>query len=250
MKVTRINTDFEVNDTNLKNYLAECSSVVRQKQPKDADRLFNRLLKESYGNTASRVFEYIPCTIRHVDIVVPYQFFGFFSPEKDCYYTNARELLNLGWGWEDVIDVVDFTYYRAVQIVQPYFLYGQGSTHTQITTVSHSARYTESNLGYWYPEEFIKYCNNSENIKHIWNDMINNTSPSMLKYFMKNILGVNRKEIYNRGADMLQYRTSTYGGYINNPNSWEHFINQRLNDSHTQKEMREVAQMIKDKIYD
>jgi hypothetical protein len=91
----------------LQDYIAECSSVVRDKQPKSAEKLWNRLLTESYGNTASRVFEYIPCTIsaEFADTTTGLQFFGFWSMQyhdfNDTYHTTARELLNWGWPIED-----------------------------------------------------------------------------------------------------------------------------------------------------
>lgn len=43
----------EITDETLKQYLADCSAVVRNAQPKDNNRLFNRLIKESYGDRAS-----------------------------------------------------------------------------------------------------------------------------------------------------------------------------------------------------
>lgn len=243
MKAELVTIPTEITDASIKQYLADCSSVVRNKQPKDNDRLFDRLLKESYGNTASRVFEYVPCRIDMYD--VPQcddysadqevtQYFGFFL--RDYYYTNARELFNWGWKWEDILKCIDFTHYRTVKVIAPYFIYGQLSTHTQITSVSHSARYTESNLGYWCPPE-IK----SEQAE--WNDFVENVSPKTLETVMKES-GVNRREVSARGKDMLQNRIYTLGGYINNPNAFPHFINQRMRDAHTQLETRQVAELI------
>ena len=243
MKVELINTPTVITDETLKQYLADCSSVVRNAQPKDNNRLFNRLVKESYGYKASRVFEYIPCKIKHYEIFNPSymeQYFGFF--DDNYYYTNTRELLNWGMEWEDVIEVVDFTNYKAVKVTAPYFLYGQASTHTQITSVSHSNRYSYAGLGYWKPSEVSM---NQE----LWNKMVKDDfAPSMLEKIMKEA-GITRREVYARGSDMLEYRAYTLGGYTNNPNAWEHFINQRLHDPHTQKEMRDLAELISKAIY-
>ena len=63
MKVELIPIPSEITDESLKQYLADCSSVVRNAQPKDNNRLFQRLIKESFGNKPSRVFEYIPCKL-------------------------------------------------------------------------------------------------------------------------------------------------------------------------------------------
>ncbi len=43
----------------IQKYIAECASVVRDKDPKSAEKLFNRLLTESYGNKASQDVGYI-----------------------------------------------------------------------------------------------------------------------------------------------------------------------------------------------
>jgi len=240
MKVKLILRPSEINDTSIKQYLADCSSVVRNAQPKDNDRLFTRLLKESYGDKASRVFEYIPCKLSSAEFMVASrlanQFFGFW--DDGFYYTNARELLNFGVEWESVLDHVDFTDYRAVKVTAPYFLYGQASTHNQITSVSHSNRYTESGLGYWKPEEVT--CDQNE-----WNRIVTSFSPISLESLIKRS-DVKRREVYARGSDMLAYRVFTLGGYVSNPNAWSHFINQRAHDPHTQQEMRQLALLIEE----
>lgn len=245
MNVELINTPTEITDESLKQYLADISSVVRNKQPKDNDRLFQRLIKESYGNKPSRVFEYIPCTISALKEHFNYQmqFFGHWHNDYQEYYTNARELLNWGWSWEEVIKVVDFTHYKAVKCTAPYFIYGQVSTHTQITSVSHSNRYTESDLGYWMPEEL----SNSRMTISGWNHRVKSTPPDILENIMRSS-GITRREVYARGSDMLQYRVFSLGGYTNNPNAWQHFVNQRLHDAHTQLETRQLTQMISDAI--
>ena len=204
--------------------------------------------------SASRVLEYIPVKLKgkaiksylrqYVYDTKGFQLFGFFSGHD--YYTNARELLNWGWSWDEVIEVVDFTNYKAVKVTAPYFLYGQASTHTQITSVSHSNRYSDAGLGYWIPNEAKKIlkCSQDE-----WNYIVESFPPNILKSQMRDKLGIARREVYARGADMLQYRVFCLGGYTNNPNAWEHFINQRLHDPHTQKEMRDLAELISKAIY-
>lgn len=255
MKVELIQIPTEINDATLKQYLADCSSVVRNSQPKDNERLFQRLLKESFGDKASRVFEYIPCTVHHADLRRPFgTYFGFFSFLREGEYcTNARELLNQEYSWEEVIKLVDFTDYKAVKVTAPYFLYGQASTHTQITSVSHSNRYTEADLGYWMPTEVKEYWKErgvtfdhlygEEELQAHWTNLIQNYGAVKLQEYMK-AKGVTRREVYARGSDMLAYRVYTLGGYLNNPNAWPHFINQRLKDPHTQREMRELASLI------
>lgn len=223
----------------LQAYIAECSSVVRDKDPKSPPKLWDRLLTESFGNTASRVFEYIPCTIFEGEVpAIGYcdtQYFGAFN--KSNYYTTMRELLNWGWTVEKCLDVVDFTNYRTYKCEAPYFIYGQVSTHTQITSVSHSQRYGTCDRGYWKPPE-ITVDQDS------WNIEVQEKSPNMLKQIMKQH-GVVRKEVWDRGADMLQNRVFTLGGYTNNPNAWPHFIDQRL-DLHTQLETRQFVKLIKE----
>lgn len=240
MKVTPIELPTDITSETLKQYLADCSSVVRNAQPKDNERLFQRLLKESFGDKPSRVFEYIPCKLSDAEFMYgskqANQFFGFWDGE--FYYTNARELLNWGTEWESIVDHVDFTHYRTVKVTAPYFLYGQASTHNQITSVSHSNRYTESGLGYWMPDESNQLHSQEE-----WDKMIPTVSPEKLQNYMKHY-GVKRREVYARGSDMLAYRVFTLGGYLNNPNAWPQFINQRLHDPHTQLEMRSLTSLI------
>ena len=107
MKAELVTLPTIATDQSLKQYLADCSSVVRNKAPRDNDKLFERLMKESYGNKPSRVLEFIPCVVKasmpkqgleEGDI---HQLFGFFV--EDAYFTNARELLNWGFEWEDII---------------------------------------------------------------------------------------------------------------------------------------------------
>ena len=217
----------------LQAYLADIVSVVRDKTPKNNAKLWDRLLTESYGGTASRVFECIPCKITkfELDRVIKSQLFGFM--EHTFYYTNARELLNWGWSVEEVIKVVDFTNYKCVQCEAPYFIYGQLSTHTQITSISHSQRFAECDRGYWKPKEVIMS-------QEAWNlGVEHNWTRDELREKMKSS-GVTRREVFERGSDMLQNRVFTLGGYTSNPNAWQHFIAQRT-DNHTQLETREFV---------
>lgn len=226
----------------LEDYVAELSSVVRDKSPKSAEKLFKRLLTESVGDKASRVLEYIPC---RVDMggknlfEKTNQLFGFI--DKKTYHTNARELLNWGWSMKKVLEVVDFTNYKVFKCETPYFIYGQVSTHTQLTTVSHSQRYAECDRGYWMPPEVGGYM-----VQCKWNNVVRTFRPNELKEVMKKF-GVTRKEVFDRGVDMLQNRVFVIGGYTNNPNAWSHFLKQRM-DSHTQLETQEFANLLHDEI--
>lgn len=247
----------------LQAYIAECSSVVRDKDPKSPEKLWDRLLTESFGNTASRVFEYVPCTVEIIEIPPvetesaeqePHQYFGWFKREN--YYTTMRELLNWGWTVEECIEAVDFIHYQTFKCEAPYFIYGQVSTHNQITSVSHSQRYGTCDRGYWMPPEVGEYFERTyifpsptseiQTPQDLWNYKVENTSPADLKAFMK-VCGIKRKEVWDRGADMLQNRVFTLGGYTNNPNAWPHFIDQRL-DFHTQLETRQFTALIQEKI--
>lgn len=228
----------EVTLEGLHNYLAKCSSVVRDANPKNPSRLFDRLLKESYGGRPSRVLEYIPCKIGKTNVIDDaVQYFGFFT--SGYYYTNMRELLNWGWSIEECLDVVDFTDYITLRCVTPYFIYGHVSTHNQLTTVAHSQRYADCKRGYWVPQEYITYKQprgdySMAELQEMWDSCVMSMSPKNLSSFMRK-LGVKGKEVYNRGSDMLQYRPFTIGMYKNNPNAYKHFINQRR-DVGTQKE--------------
>ena len=236
MKVEIIKQPTVITSESLMQYLADVSSVVRGSQPKDNERLFKRLMKESYGNKPSRLFEYIACAIPYTfDVLNTCELFGFRV--KDTYCTSARELLNWGWSWKQVIEYVDFTHYRAVRVTSPRFIYNQLQTHTQITSVCFSARYSDQTAGYWKPDEV-------EMSKIVWDAVVDTSSPLELRCYMKDNCDIKRKEIYNRGADSLAYVTYSLGGWMNSSNSWEHFINQRAFDSHTQLETREVAKMI------
>ena len=240
MKVELVEIPPKITEDSIKQYLADCSSVVRIKQPKDNARLYDRLLKESFGNKPSRVMEFIPCVISTKSITKAMnQYFGF--RDGDMYYTTARELLNWGWSLDTIVAFVDFTHYRAVKITAPYFLYGQASTHNQVTSISHSNRYTEANLGYWMPKELEE---RGDYTQEQWNTAVVNSSPILLQMFLKNDVGIKRREVFARGADSLANRVYTLGGFTNNPNAWEHFINQRMHDKHTQFEMRQLAVLI------
>jgi len=254
MKVELIQQPNEINEAAVKQYIADCVSVVRNKQPKDNSRLLYRLMRESAGNKPSRVLEFVPCS---TDIVSVFNFLkigdtcelnGFIDHKNELYYTNAREIIN--WGldcgfdkylsFDRALDCVDFKNYAAVRVTAPRFVYNQLQTHTKITSVCFSARYSDNDLGYFKPDELD--IGNGE-----WNGIINTTPPHVLKSYMK-ANGVERKEMYNRGADSLQYVVFTLGGYINSKSGWQHFKKQRVDDPHTQKETRQVAKMICDAI--
>ena len=227
----------------IQQYISQLSSVVRDKSPKNAEKLFNRLLTESVGEKASRVLEYIPCHIKSniTDLDGVKQFFGFFG-EDGTYYTNARELLNWGWSLDKVLKYVDFTHYKVFKCESPYYIYGQISTHNQLTTVSHSQRYAKCDRGYWCPPEVRQYMiklKTEDDFNDWWARCVETFRPYELRELMKKS-GVTRKEIFDRGSDMLQNRVFVIGGYTNNPNAWEHFINQRT-DKHTQLETRLFA---------
>lgn len=217
-------------------YLAECVTPVRDKSPKSPEKLFNRLMTESIGDKPSRVLEYIPCVVRMSKVFradMSSQTFGFIKDKK--YHTNARELLNWGWSIDNVLEVIDFTHYKVFRCVTPYFIYGQLSTHTQLTTVSHSQRYAKSERGYWMPPEIsgISQAQWDEGVAVKWRPM------ELQELMRKN--GITRKEVLDRGKDMLQMRAFTIGGFTNNPNAWDHFIDQR-SDLHTQYETRNFVE--------
>ena len=129
------------------------------------------------------------------------------------------------------LEVVDFSYYRVFRCVTPYFIYGQLSTHNQLTTVSHSQRYAKSDRGYWKPPELDDVG------QDVWDEGVaRKWRPMELQALMRNN-GIVRKEVLDRGKDMLQIRAFTIGGFTNNPNAWDHFIAQR-SDSHMQYETR------------
>jgi hypothetical protein len=219
----------------LQQYLAECASVVRDKAPKSAEKLWDRLLTESLGEP-SRVFEFIPCKIDYnrVDMGIS-QLFGF--RDKKYYYTNARELLSWGYTMDDVLSTVDFTNYVVFKCEAPYFIYGQISTHTQLSTISHSQRYADCDRGYWKPKEV--------NIPQTKWDI--GVGDRWRRWELRDVMkkaGITRKEVFDRGSDMLQYRVFTIGGYTNNPNAWEHFIKLRT-DKHAQKETQEFVGLFK-----
>ena len=249
-EVVEIIPPTEITIEAIADYISQCSSVVRDKEPANAMKLLNRLMTESYGDTASRVLEYIPCMVEDpIDNADFQQYFGFWF--EGAYYTNARELLNWGWTFDEVLAVVDFTNYKTFFCVAPYFIYGQLSTHTQITSVSHSQRYGSCDRGYWMPPEVKEYLTgvmpqlcSGMTPQEYWNFKVPNETPVELHSFMLDKCGIKRKEVWDRGADMLQNRVFTLGGYTNNPNAWEHFINQRV-DSHTQLETREFVGMIR-----
>jgi len=254
MKVELIQQPDEANEAAVKQYIADCVSVVRNKKPKNNDRLFDRLMKESAGNRPSRVLEFVPC---NTDIVPLFnslktgdtcELNGFVDHKNELYYTNAREIIN--WGldcgfdkylsFDRALDCVDFENYAAVRVTAPRFVYNQLQTHTKITSVCFSARYGDNDLGYFKPYEV-------DMINEKWNKVVASSAPDPLKITMK-FHGVKRKEIYNRGADSLQYVVFTLGGYTNSSSGWQHFKKQRVDDPHTQKETRQVAKMICDEI--
>lgn len=220
---------------NIEEYISSLSSAVYGNNAvKNPKKRFIALLKESYGDMASRVLEYLPCKIPAAGICdIKEQLFGFQIRGTCNYYTNARELLHWGWTIEKVKKFIDFTHYRAFRCVAPRFVYNQVQTHTQITTVCFSARYSVNKLGYYKPKRVMV-----DN----WGWYVQNTPPIALKQYLKQFS--KRTEIYNRGADSLENVCFSLGGFLNNPNSFPHFINQRTHYK-TQKETREFVKLFK-----
>jgi len=234
----------------LDRYLADVCQVVRDKDIKNPHALTDRLLKESYGSKPSSVFAFVPCvvcidTFNELNTTEKHgmfrQFFGFFDDKEGMYHTNLRELLNFGMSLDEALLYVDFTHYKAFTTRVPYFVYQQIRTHSQVQFLSHSARYSEVDYGYFMPDEVIAKLFSLSMLEHTvqeeWKHLVENNSPKELVNFMKKV-GVKRKEIYNRGADMLRIRPFSIGFNTLNTNSWEHFYNQRALDSHTQLECR------------
>ena len=245
----------------LDRYLADICSVVRDKNVKNPHSLTDRLLKESYGGKSSSVLAFVPCIVKK-DIVKPFsrqnrfmQTFGFIDLETQLFHTNLREVLNLGIELDEALQYVDFTHYKAFKARVPNFTYSQLRTHTQVNFLQQSNRYVATDYGYFMPDEVSDYFwslpakqrSRNGGLKAWWNTKVKNTSPAKLIDFMRRV-GVKRKEIYNRGADSLKIRPCSIGFNLLNPNSWQHFKNQRMNDSHTQLEcrifMKELAKKV------
>lgn len=250
IEVTLLNSPEVITKEAIYSWIADTIYPIRGVQAKKPELTFERLLKESYGNSASRVMEYIPCKLLHMVSKNPIKYYGFGYDSH--YYTTGRELFNLGHDLDTILPMIDFTHYKAVRVKAPRFVYNQLQTHTNVTSVSFSARYNDGSREYWYPAEFFKYRAQKGQSNGIynqyqkeWNRIVENSTPIQLRSFMKDELSIPRKEVYNRGADSLEYVEFTLGSFTNHPHYWEHFLNQRAEDSHTQKETREVAQLIK-----
>jgi len=232
-------------------YLADVATVVKDEEIKNPEKLFERLSKESYGNTASSVLAFVPIVLdikdndfsflRNISFL---QLFGFFKDGK--YHTNLREILNDGkYSLDEAIKLIDFTHYKAFTAVVEEFTYNQIRTHTQVQFLQQSNRRAYSKYGYFCPPEFKKYLenelinyipNDSEAEEH-WNKRVLMSTPDELFKFMQVNLGIKRREVFSRGADMLEIRKFSIGVNTLNPNSWGHLRDERKT-SHTQLECR------------
>jgi hypothetical protein len=231
----------------IKQYLADCVQVATQ----DSNELFNRLMKESYGDKPGRVFECVPCSVSIHNTKLPVvlnhdvlQTFGFGLGH--FYYTNARELLNWGWSWNEVLGVIDFTDYRAVMVVAPYFIYSQFSTSNQITSIPSRNQHTTAGLGYWMPPEVEEHLSAlGYDAEDQWNVIVETYSPSKLRSYMRR-KGVMRREVFALGSDMLAYKAFALYGDTCNPNAWPHFIAKGVRDP--QAEIAYTVELIKEEI--
>jgi len=104
-EVYEIKTPEEITEQSIADYIAQCAGVVRDKEPRDSMKLLHRLMTEAYGKKPSRVLEYIPCKIDYSPVLEDLTYaeitklFGFI--DSVYYYTNARELMNWGWTFEN-----------------------------------------------------------------------------------------------------------------------------------------------------
>ena len=244
------------NKEEIAKYISRIASTVYDRdEVMNPIKRFDKLMVEAYGDTASSVLGFVPCVLNSGDESDSYvKIFGYFSKvngdlNTTKYHTSLRELLKWGYSLEEALEYVDFTNYKAYKILTPYFIFGQISRHTEMNVISHSQRYAVSKHGYWMPDEFIEYHNKSAtsdvDIQVMWDDIVSNTSPFELREFMKDIIGIKRKEIYDRGSDMLENRAWCLGGYGNNPYQWEWLINQRT-DKHTQLETRDLVEGLRE----
>ena len=246
--VTSVPYPNEITDASIKKYLADCAQVVTR----DNNEFFNQAMKESYCDKPGRVFECIPCSVSIHNTKLPValnhdvlQTFGFGLGH--FYYTNARELLNWGWEWDEVLGVIDFTDYRAVMVVAPYFIYSQLSTSNQITSIPSRNRHTTADLGYWMPPEVEAHLSalGYSDAGGQWNVLVNAYPPSKLQSYMKR-KGVMRSEVFAMGSDMLAYKAFTLCGDTCNPNAWPHFIARGVHEP--QAEIAYTVKLIKEEI--
>jgi len=235
----------EITEESLANYIASLVDVVYAKEVKNPMKRFKALQTEAYANTASHVMSFIPvifgsehiksiCNLSDIQNGLTIQNFGFF--QNNQYFTNMREMLNLEWTVKELLPFVDFTHYKVFKCKAPRFSYNHCRTHSQMTMVSFSARYSDNKNGYFKPFEIN--CTQAE-----WDHIVENTSPIDLLLYMKNN-GITRKEVYTRGKDSLQMVDFSIGGYTNSPYAWKWFINQR-SDNHTQEETKNFVKMFK-----
>ena len=250
-KIEKIKPMVENTIEELYRYIADVSGVVRDKEIKNPEKLFNRLTTEAVGGKASSVLAFVPVVLhrsKNQEFVDKFfsrvydnkfvQYFGFIDNKEDKYCTNMREMLNIGCTIDEILPHIDFTNYQAYKAMVPYFIYQQIRTHTQVNFLSHSQRYTDVDYGYYKPNEV-------DMTQEQWNTRVENTTPKELKTFLKNGCNVIRKEIYARGADMLKYRPFTMGFNTLNPNSWKHFKDER-STPHTQLETRNFVSQLSD----
>jgi len=249
-KIEKINPMRENTEEELYRYIADVSGVVRDKEIKNPEKLFNRLTTEAVGGKASSVLAFVPVVLdrnknqefayKSLNKIYKSRFvhlFGFINNENDRYHTNMRELINISCAVDEILPHIEFVCYQAYRAIVPYFIFQQLRTHTQVNFLSHSQRYTDVDYGYYKPEEI-------DMTQEEWNIKVENTTPNELKEFMKEN-GIKRKEIYARGIDMLKYRPFTIGFNTLNPNSWKHFKNER-STPHTQAETREFVAQLKE----
>jgi len=259
--ITKITPPKEITKLSVAEYLAEVARVVyNRKEPSSKPlNLLQRLMKESYGDTPSNLLSFVPCTLpAYIEglRLDRGKLFGYFF--GGMYRTSLRELLIPLDGIEEWLKYIDFDKYEVYHAEVPYFIYQQIRTHTQIQFVSHSARFTDVNLGYWYPEEWVSYFDDVVNerktdkrliieygTEDAWSHFVENNSPADLERFMREVLQVKDRGVYSRGIDMLRIRPFTIGLDTVSPYAYQHFVNERTT-KHTQTQTREFVEQLKE----
>ena len=191
-------------------YLAGCLGVTC------SNNLLDGLLKKHANGRVGRELELIPCTIsKKVN--------GLYSASQrkaGGVNTNAYDLLNIGWSFDEVLKVVDFNGYHVTMVTDaPYFVYQQiATTSKNLTIIQH--RFDPELSTYWKPDEL-------EDVpQRVWDTGVGAVwSPNALKMKMRDA-GITRKEILDMGADMLRIQPFTIGGYLNNSFAWGSFFKQ------------------------
>ena len=257
--VKNIDSDFNINQSKRLEAVKLAKVCFNQlnKEVKNPLALWDKLSVEgTTENPFNRIFEFIPVMYKTLkdehklkekfkkSRKLSFQFLRFsYVDNKGYIYTNYRNIANIGLTDSEIAfnTKEELTDFKILEAKIPQFVFNHLKTHTQLTTIRQSDRYSKID-DFWLPDDIIDKLDKS----------FINSKKEALEYLKQlNYLDFEsifktmgyKKEIYQRGLNGFRYTICLIGGWKNDHLGWNHLIELR-SGANTQKETKEFIKAV------